>query len=71
GRMPEAQRRELRRLVEAAHARGRKLRFWGTPHAPALWAELVDAGVDLINADDLEGLEDFLRERPREERSPP
>lgn len=71
GRMPEAQRRELRRLVEAAHARGRKLRFWGTPHASSLWAELLDAGVDLINADDLEGLEDFLRERPREERSSP
>lgn len=70
GRMPEAQRRELRRLVEAAHARGRKLRFWGTPHAPSLWDELFDAGVDLLNADDLEGLEDFLRERLREG-SPP
>jgi glycerophosphoryl diester phosphodiesterase len=39
------------------------VRFWATPESPAVWGELVDAGVDLINTDDLAGLREFLRGR--------
>ena len=49
--------------VKRAHQQGRKLRFWGTPDTPAVWQVLYDAGVDLINTDDLAGLRRFLLER--------
>jgi hypothetical protein len=61
GPMPEQQRQKLRAIVAKAHAKGRRVRFWATPDDPAVWRELRDAGVDLINADDLAGLERFLR----------
>lgn len=61
GPMPDEERQKLRGIVEKAHAKNRRVRFWATPDDPAVWRELVDAGVDLLNADDLPGLERFLR----------
>jgi hypothetical protein len=66
GTMPEQERLQLRELVNAAHAKGRMVRFWATPDRPgaereAVWTALLEAGVDLINTDDLEGLRTFLR----------
>jgi hypothetical protein len=68
GAFPDAERRRLRTLVSTAHRRGQKVRFWATPDAPgpardALWAELLAAGVDHLNTDDLAGLESFLDAR--------
>lgn len=68
GEMPAAERRELERIVETAHAGGQRVRFWATPDEPgaareALWRVLSEVGVDHINTDDLVGLETFLRER--------
>ncbi|MFD7695742.1 phosphatidylinositol-specific phospholipase C/glycerophosphodiester phosphodiesterase family protein [Streptomyces sp. NPDC059805] len=65
GPFPDAERRKLRTLTGAAHARGQSVRFWATPDTPgpardALWAELLAAGVDHLNTDDLAGLEAFL-----------
>jgi hypothetical protein len=66
GRMPEAERSRLRELARKAHARGRLLRFWAAPDEPKAWSEQRDAGVDLINTDDLAGLRQFLLERAKE-----
>jgi hypothetical protein len=63
GPMPDAERRRLRDIVARAHAAGRRVRFWGIPHNETLWQELFDAGVDLINADDLARLRAFLLQR--------
>ena len=68
GEMPIAERIELERIVETAHANGQRVRFWATPDeagAPrnALWQVLSEVGVDHINTDDLVGLEAFLRDR--------
>ena len=68
GAFPEAERRKLRTLVDTAHARGQRVRFWATPDVPgpardALWTELVAADVDHLNTDDLAGLEAFLDAR--------
>ncbi|MEU0144490.1 phosphatidylinositol-specific phospholipase C/glycerophosphodiester phosphodiesterase family protein [Streptomyces sp. NPDC006288] len=68
GPFPAAERDRLRTFVKAAHGSGRRVRFWGTPDAPgperdAVWTELVAAGVDHLNTDDLAGLEAFLRRR--------
>jgi hypothetical protein len=65
GAFPEAEREKLRGIVGAAHGRGQKVRFWATPDVPgpardALWGELLAAGVDYLNTDDLAGLEAFL-----------
>ncbi|MGW8063091.1 phosphatidylinositol-specific phospholipase C/glycerophosphodiester phosphodiesterase family protein [Streptomyces ziwulingensis] len=65
GAFPVAERRKLRDIVGAAHARGQRVRFWGTPDLAgpardAVWAELLSAGADHLNTDDLAGLEAFL-----------
>jgi hypothetical protein len=66
GEMPAAERERLRALVEQVHGQGRRLRFWGAPDSRTVWKEQLDAGVDVLNADDLDGLRDFLiRHRPR------
>jgi len=61
--MPEPQRQRLRELAAKAHARGRRLRFWGAPDNVAVWTEQLDAGVDFVGADDLAALQRFLLER--------
>ncbi|MEE3055365.1 MAG: hypothetical protein VYB34_16660, partial [Planctomycetota bacterium] len=38
-------------------------RFWATPEDPAVWKTLLEAGVDLVNTDDLPGLRKFLLEQ--------
>ena len=66
GEMPERERAMLDTLVAKAHALGVPLRLYGTydkpgPQRDNLWNTLIDAGVDLINTDDIEGLAAFLR----------
>jgi hypothetical protein len=65
GEMPADERAKLDEIVAAAHGKGYALRFWETPDQPgpardALWRVLSEAGVDLINTDDLAGLAAFL-----------
>ena len=61
GPIGEAERKKLNDAVAKAHAGGRRIRFWATPDNIAMWRELHAAGVDMINTDDLAGLEKFLR----------
>jgi hypothetical protein len=63
GAPPAGLRDELARLADLAHREGRRLRFWGSPDTEATWTLLRDAGVDLINTDDLAGLRGFLTRR--------
>ncbi|GAG99451.1 unnamed protein product, partial [marine sediment metagenome] len=68
GDMPEEERAQLRLYVKDAHENGQLIRFWATPDKPgkerdAIWTELLEAGVDLINTDDLAGLRAFLLEK--------
>lgn len=64
GPMPEAERKKLRDIVARAHASHRRVRFWATPESERVWAELLAAGVDLINTDDLKRLNRFLNRQP-------
>ena len=50
----------LRGMVERAHKRGRRIRFWGAPDQRTFWREMLNHKVDLINTDDLEGLQKFF-----------
>jgi hypothetical protein len=60
GEMGAAERLKLAEIVTQAHAKGRQVRFWGAPDQPVFWRAMLDAGVDLINSDDLEGLQKFF-----------
>lgn len=65
GAFPATERTRLRSLVSTAHSRGQRVRFWATPDTPgpardAVWRELLDARVDHVNTDDLDGLRRFL-----------
>ncbi|MEM7040837.1 MAG: hypothetical protein AAF570_27995 [Bacteroidota bacterium] len=59
GPMPAEERRKLDRMVEEAHARGRKIRFWALPNRPEVWKVVHEAGVDWINVDNLAEYRDF------------
>ncbi|MDR6555775.1 hypothetical protein J2809_000106 [Arthrobacter pascens] len=68
GTMPETERAKLHAYVEAAHAKGYRVRFWATPDQAgpardAVWTELHNAGVDHINTDELAALDVFLGAR--------
>ena len=58
--LPAEDERKLRNTVSKAHAQGRRIRFWGAPDTPEVWGAFKRAGVDLLNADDLDGLRAFL-----------
>jgi glycerophosphoryl diester phosphodiesterase len=67
GPMPEEERQKLKNIVDTAHNKGRIVRLWATPDRPSperqnLWRILLDNGVDLLNTDDLPGLQNFLLE---------
>ncbi len=64
GPLGDAERKKLTDAVDKAHSHGRRIRFWATPESIAAWRELQSAGVDMINTDDLAGLEAFLRANP-------
>ncbi len=54
----------LAQIVQATHRRGYRLRFWNTPSPEDgsienVWSQLLDAGVDLMNIDDLKAYRDF------------
>ena len=63
GQFPQAEAQKMREIVEQAHAQHRLVRFWGAPDNLATWKELLAAGVDLINTDDLRGAQRFLTQQ--------
>ena len=60
GQIPEDERAKLKSYVDRAHQQGRRVRFWGIADVPEVWQELRQAGVDLLNTDDLGGAQAFL-----------
>lgn len=73
GPMPQEERDRLRRWVRSAHDAGQRVRFYATPDTSPtrekIWAELVAAGVDHLNTDDLPGLRAWLLKNDPQERS--
>ncbi len=60
GEMPQDERDKLDAFVKQAHEQERRVRFWALPWGPRVWEVVYEAGVDLINADNLTGLRNFL-----------
>ena len=63
GALSASERSKLKALVERAHAARHRIRFWAVPDTEAGWRVMREAGVDLINTDDLPGLQKFLGTR--------
>jgi hypothetical protein len=63
GPMPDDERQKLKQIVAKAHQQGRRVRFWNAPDRPSFWKELLADDVDLINTDDLPGVQEFLNGR--------
>ncbi len=61
GEMSASDREKLQRVLQQAHQKNRRVRFWAIPDNETSWAALQAAGVDLINTDNLRGLSTFLR----------
>lgn len=53
----------VRELADKAKAQGKKVRLWATPEDEKLWQELENAGVGLLNTDDLGRLKKFLLQK--------
>ena len=62
GSIPVNEREKLEKMAKQAHNENKKLRLWASPDNENTWKTLLDAGVDLINTDQLKGLHDFLIE---------
>lgn len=72
GPLSADERDKLRTIVQRVHRAGARLRFWGMPDSPLVWRTLDEAGVDLINTDQLEALARFFNEtRPSPARPAP
>lgn len=65
GEIPRHEKERLTSYVAAAHQYGKKVRLWGSPENELVWAELLACGVDLINTDKLEELQNFLMAQQR------
>ena len=64
GKFPPAEKEKLKQIIDQAHKKQRRVRFWASPDKKTVWNELNKAGVDLINTDDLPGLRKFLISQP-------
>ena len=65
GSLSDPDQLQLAQIVEAAHRGGYRLRFWNTPSpengsVEDVWSQLLNAGVDLMNIDDLKAYRDFV-----------
>lgn len=63
GEMPADQLRKMREIIQAAHDEGKLFRWWGAPDTERFKRLFIKEGVDLVGADDLEGLYKVLSER--------
>jgi len=57
-------REKIASLLQAAHARGKKLRFWGTPDFENAWLVMMDLKIDILNTDRVMELNTFLKKLP-------
>lgn len=60
GQMPEHEKARLQNLADEVHRQGKKLRFWAIPDQQNAWQTLLEAGVDFISTDDLQGVQQFF-----------
>jgi alkaline phosphatase len=55
-KISDADRKKIADLVDLAHSKGKKFRFWATPDFEGAWKELLDLQMDVIVTDKVEAL---------------
>lgn len=60
GNISDREKKKLLNYVSLAHQNGEQVRLWASPDNKAVWKEMLNCGVDLINTDKLVPLRNFL-----------
>lgn len=69
GAIPLDTKAELNKIISKVQEEDKIFRFWNLPQdSPNVWSSLYEAGVDLINTDNLEGLSRFIESQMTETR---
>jgi hypothetical protein len=63
--IPDEEYKKLVGIVNDAHAKGRKVRFYSTPDMPSYWDLALRVGIDHINTDKLAELNAFLESKKK------
>ena len=63
GEMPADQLQKMREIIRKVHGEGKLFRWWGAPDTEVFKRFFINEGVDLVGADDLNGLYNVLNER--------
>ena len=59
GKFSMKEQEKLKQIIQKTHNLGAKIRFWATPDKEVVWEMLNQAGVDLVNIDNLEGYKEW------------
>jgi alkaline phosphatase len=62
-KMSDADRKKIADLVDEIHAKGKRIRFWGTPDFDNAWEEQIELNMDVIVTDKVEALAAFLNRK--------
>lgn len=65
GRLVAHEQDTLQKLIAAAHALGKPVRFWATPDNTNAWYHLIKLKVDYLNTDRIAELATFLNKLPK------
>ena len=63
GEMPADQLQKMREIIRKVHDEGKLFRWWGAPDTEQFKRFFIKEGVDLVGADDLNGLYNVLNKR--------
>jgi hypothetical protein len=63
--LSQTEKQKLADIVNKAHAKGRRVRFWASPESETVWEHLHSIGIDHINTDQLDRLQKFLLKKKR------
>ena len=53
-------------LIDAVHAKGKKIRFWGAPDFTNAWLTYMNMGIDILGTDNVFGLSEFVRTKSKD-----
>lgn len=65
GDLPEKDKKNLAKVIEQVHQKGKKIRFWATPDNINTWKTMMNLEVDFLNTDKVIQMGDYLRTAPR------
>lgn len=63
GVLPAAEAEIIRQMINAVHRTGKNVRFWGAPDTALAWQELLSLGADILNTDQIDRVNAFLKAR--------